>query len=73
MFAHPHDLSLIKHNDGVGIFDRANALGHDNLGRVGRFLIQRFAQLFIGLVVQCGKTVVENKDFRIFAQRTRNR
>ena len=65
--------SVIEHQNLLRMENRADPLCHDDHGAVFDILRQCFSKRRIRFQVKCRKTVVENKDFRVFCNRTRNR
>ena len=53
--------------------NRADPLCHDDHGAVFDILRQCFSKRRIRFQIKCRKAVIENKDFRILCNRTRNR
>lgn len=63
--------SLVKNNYLLRVEDSADTLCNDNHRGVRDLLIQSLAESRVRLVVQGGKAVVKNVDFRLFRDRTR--
>ena len=52
MRSNPCYPALVKHNDLVGVKDRADALRNDQCRNVLRLLLQRTAQSYVRLVIE---------------------
>jgi hypothetical protein len=65
MAAAAADTAVVENQDLIAVFDRLNALGDDDHGRIGIFLLQGFAQSGVGLVVQSAAGIIEQKEFRL--------
>ena len=63
-------MSVIEHNDAVGILHRADALRDDDLRRVGNVGRERLLDLRIRARVDGARRVVEDEHLRLFQQRT---
>ena len=61
----PHNLALVKHHDAIGVHDRTDALGHDELGGILGFLGERVSHRTVGFEVERRERVIENQDFRM--------
>ena len=59
------DLAVIEHDDAVGVHDRADALGDDELGGSLGFFGECVANFAVGLEVERGERVVEDQDFGV--------
>ena len=62
-----HHVTVVEHDDLVGVHDGRDALGYDNERGVGNVFGKLFAQARIGLVVEGAKRVIEHQDLGLFA------
>ena len=67
------NLSVIEHQNLLRMENCTDSLCHDDHGAVFDILRQCFSKCRIRFQVKCRKAVIENKDFRILCNRTRNR
>ncbi len=64
MCALSNDAAFIEHDDLIRMKNRTDALRHDQYRASAHLFMQRLAQGAVRFVIECGKTVVENQDFR---------
>ena len=62
------DLTVIEHDDAVGIFDRGNALRDDQLGRIRDILTERLADQRIGLRIDRAGRIIQDQDLWFLQQ-----
>ena len=72
MGADAGDPSFIQNNDLLCVEDRADTLGYDDRRRLSSFFLQNFSKSCIRLIIQCGKTVIENINLRLSGNRPGN-
>ena len=72
MRAGRHDAAMIHDENHVGFLHGGHTLGDDDLRGVGNLMMECGANQLIGFGVDRGRGIVENKDLRLFQQRTRN-
>ena len=66
-------LSLIEHDDLVGMADRSDTLCHDHAGGTFQVSGKSSSQFFICFIIQGGEGIVKNQDLRISGDRTGDR
>ena len=64
------NLAVVHYNNTVGVLYARNTLRDNELGGVGNFLGKRPADFSVGRGINRAGGVVENKDFRLFEQRS---
>ena len=72
MRAGRHDAAMVHDENHVGFLHGGHTLGDDDLRGVGNLMMECGANQLIGFGVDRGRGIVENKDLRLFQQRTRN-
>ena len=72
MRAGRHDAAVVHDENHVGFLHGSHTLGDDDLRGVGNLMMECGANQLIGFGVDRGRGIVENKDLRLFQQRTRN-
>ena len=72
MVADVLDAAALHDDDAIGILHGANALGDDELGRVGQIARQALADLGVGLGVDGARGVVQDQDLGATQQGTRD-
>ena len=72
MRADPGHTALVQHDDAVGMADRADALRHDQAGRVAQLARQTGAEAGIGAVIQRGERIIKDEDLRLAGQCARD-
>ena len=70
--ADPGHTALVQHDDAVGMADRADALRHDQAGRVAQLARQTGAEAGIGAVIQRGERIIKDEDLRLAGQCARD-
>ena len=73
MRADARNRALVEDDDAVGIADRADALGNDELRRLAAGLAQALAQNAVGAEVQRREGIVKNQNFRLATDRAGDR
>lgn len=67
-----HDATVVHDENHVGFLHRGHTLGDDDLRGVGNLMMECGTNQLIGFGVDRGCGIVEDQDFRLFQQRTRN-
>lgn len=67
-----NDLSVLEHNDLVGVHERRSAVRDKEDRGAAELFSESRAYLCVGLGVNGGKRVVKHHDGRLFGQHTRN-
>src|SRR5215218_2405345 len=63
-----YDPSLVKHDDLIGMHDRAQAMGDDEAGAAGHQAIQALMDQPLAFAVEIAGRLVQNQDPRIRQQ-----
>ena len=61
-----NNMTLIKHNDHIGIFDRTQAVGNGENGTVAHYAVERVLHQPFSYSIQCTGRFVKNQYGRIF-------
>ena len=72
MRARRHDMAMIHDENHVGFLHGSHSLGDDDLRGIGNLMMECGANQPIGFGINRRRGIVENKDLRLFQQRTRN-
>ena len=72
MVTHAQHPAVFQINDEIRMAHRADALGDEHRGGMAVILPQRLSQPGIGSIVQSGRRIVQNQNFRIRRQSSGN-